>query len=199
MKQAIRKYNKGFTLVELLVVLSIIAILSVIGLTLFNGAQQNARDARRKADVDAIASALESKRQPGAVVYLPVAATDFSSGTIPADNTTAQYCIRLYTDIDTVKTEALPTLTATSWGVPGASTVCPADAAAGTSTIWYPATATAGTGGFQPLAPPAVVPFSDASGNANKKSWKICARLENPSAPAGSGFAAGTYCKFSAQ
>ena len=37
----------GFTLVELLVVVAIIAVLSVIGITIFTGVQKNARDARR--------------------------------------------------------------------------------------------------------------------------------------------------------
>lgn len=51
--------NKGFTLVELLVVISIIAILSVVGITVFSGVQTSARDAKRKADIDAIYTALE--------------------------------------------------------------------------------------------------------------------------------------------
>lgn len=51
--------TKGFTLVELLVVISIIAILSVIGITVFSGVQKNARDAKRISDIKAIANALE--------------------------------------------------------------------------------------------------------------------------------------------
>lgn len=51
---------KGFTLIELLVVISILAILSVIGLTIFSGAQRNARDGKRREDVNAIAKALEA-------------------------------------------------------------------------------------------------------------------------------------------
>ena len=49
----------GFTLVELLIVISIIAVLSVIGVTVFSGVQKSARDAKRRGDIDAIAKALE--------------------------------------------------------------------------------------------------------------------------------------------
>ncbi|MBI4038183.1 prepilin-type N-terminal cleavage/methylation domain-containing protein [Candidatus Daviesbacteria bacterium] len=51
--------SRGFTLIELLVVVSIIAILSVIGITVFSGVQKNARDAKRRGDIDAISKAME--------------------------------------------------------------------------------------------------------------------------------------------
>lgn len=51
--------SSGFTLVELLVVIAIIAVLSMIGLTVFTGVQKSARDAKRKGDIDAIAKAME--------------------------------------------------------------------------------------------------------------------------------------------
>ncbi len=53
------KSARGFTLIELLVVIAIIAILSVIGFTVFTNVQKSARDAKRKADFDAIYKALE--------------------------------------------------------------------------------------------------------------------------------------------
>ena len=75
--------KKGFTLVELLVVVSIIAILSLIGLTIFTNVQKGARDARRKADVDSIVKAYEGKYQPLTGKYPALLATDFSAGKIP--------------------------------------------------------------------------------------------------------------------
>lgn len=54
--------KRGFTLIELLVAISIIAILSLVGLTLFSSAQQQARDGRRRGDLEAIRQALEIYR-----------------------------------------------------------------------------------------------------------------------------------------
>lgn len=51
--------KNGFTLVELLVVITIIAILATIGFTIFTNTQKSARDAKRRADIDAIATAME--------------------------------------------------------------------------------------------------------------------------------------------
>ena len=77
---------RGFTLVELLVVVAIIAVLSVIGITVFTGVQKNARDARRKADIDSIAKALESKYISGATLPYPsLDGTMFGGGLIPLD------------------------------------------------------------------------------------------------------------------
>ena len=52
--------KKGFTLVELLVVITIIGILSSIGLSTFTSAQIKSRDAKRKTQLKQLADAFEA-------------------------------------------------------------------------------------------------------------------------------------------
>lgn len=90
--QKLNKNIKGFTLIELLVVIAIIAILSMVGLTAFNGAQQSARDGRRKGDIDAYSKAFESDFNSNTGIYTAPVAADFSANAFPTDpNTTAVY------------------------------------------------------------------------------------------------------------
>lgn len=56
------KFDKGFTLVELLIVISIIGVLSAILMANFQGVRQRSRDAQRKSDLRQIQSALELYR-----------------------------------------------------------------------------------------------------------------------------------------
>lgn len=51
--------NQGFTLLELLVVISIIGILLAMGSVAFSTAQQKSRDAKRRADIKALRSGFE--------------------------------------------------------------------------------------------------------------------------------------------
>lgn len=53
------KSKNSFTLVELMVVIVVIGILSAIGLVTFTNVQRNARDGKRKADLQTIKMALE--------------------------------------------------------------------------------------------------------------------------------------------
>lgn len=54
-----RRSSKGFTLVELLIVISIIAVITIISFSIYGNAQKHARDGKRRADLDAIRKALE--------------------------------------------------------------------------------------------------------------------------------------------
>lgn len=67
----------GFTLIEILVTISIIGLLTMIGVTNFRVATQRARDGRRQADLEQIRAALELYRADENTY--PV---DISSGTI---------------------------------------------------------------------------------------------------------------------
>jgi prepilin-type N-terminal cleavage/methylation domain-containing protein len=53
-------YRRGFTIVELIIVITIMGILLVLGVVNLRGSQISARDSERKADIEAIAFNLES-------------------------------------------------------------------------------------------------------------------------------------------
>lgn len=80
--------SKGFTLIELMVVVTIIAFLSVIGVVAYGRIQSQARDGRRRADIDAIATAMEANRDPVAGSYKAWTDTSiYANGAVPFDPT----------------------------------------------------------------------------------------------------------------
>lgn len=76
---------KGFTLVELIVAISIVSVLSTIGLVIYTQSHQSARDSKRKTDILEIQKALEqyyaiNKAYPA---NLSGAGSYFQSGSTP--------------------------------------------------------------------------------------------------------------------
>lgn len=79
------KYTpQGFTLIELLIAISILAILSMIGMVGFGTVQKNSRDAKRKADIEAMAAAMEANYVTG-VGYASLSSTWFAGSALPTN------------------------------------------------------------------------------------------------------------------
>ncbi|MCL5073273.1 MAG: type II secretion system GspH family protein [Actinobacteria bacterium] len=88
--------KRGFTLIELLVVITIIAILSMVAVVTYAGVQKQARDSKRKQDIQAMQKALEAHYNDTSCGAVPTSAqpycqiTDttatvlFANGSIPA-------------------------------------------------------------------------------------------------------------------
>lgn len=112
--------KKGFTLIELMVVVAIIGILSLVAISTYNSVQSRTRDGRRRGDIDAILKALEVNRT---TTYQPLANSQFAQGSIPADpsNRTPKYCILASTNYTTPEKP-------TEWSV---TDTCP-------TTLWAP-------------------------------------------------------------
>jgi prepilin-type N-terminal cleavage/methylation domain-containing protein len=70
----------GFSLLELLVVISIIGILVAISTVAFNVAQRSSRDGRRRADIKAMQSAFEQYRADNTAYAACGTMADYDSG-----------------------------------------------------------------------------------------------------------------------
>lgn len=84
----------GFTLIELMVVVAIIAILTAAGILAFTNAQRNARDSRRRADIDAVSKAMEQFYANNSSAYPATASainSYFPAGAAPLDPQGAAY------------------------------------------------------------------------------------------------------------
>lgn len=124
------KHSQGFTLVELLVVVAILAILMMVGAAVFSGTQKSARDAKRRADIEAISKAMEAKYGSTPGRYAVLADEMFASGRVPLDPMTGQatacsgapcdYCSRSAVPAATATTACAATDAKVAVGVPGA-------------------------------------------------------------------------------
>lgn len=82
MNKIINKKN-GFTLIELIVSVTIIAVLTVAGVISYGGASKKSRDSRRMADLEKIRIALELYRQDVGSSYPSSGATNLTSALVP--------------------------------------------------------------------------------------------------------------------
>ncbi len=160
--------NYGFTLIELMVAIAIVAVLATIGITVFTGLQKNGRDTRRAGDINAISKAFEThylalaglcEGQDAANVtdqptYCPLQGSWFTSGIVPVDPLGSKnlYCM---TSNDT-------------------STVIP-DPAPGAA-MWDDCANVSATTTWVQVG--AEVPDWDTDGVAPFTAWKVCARKE---------------------
>ena len=148
--------SKGFTLIELLVTIAIIAIISVVAVALFGNIQADARDGKRRAELESLANALEVNKTGGGGNYNPIVATTMlGGGTFPGASTTATdpqgypYCV------------------------------------AGNATSTPPTAISALTGWATTLTCPAgYTVMSGTQPPATTVSWTLCTRLENKGVPA---------------
>ncbi len=97
MQIRMKKFSQGFTLIELMVVVTLIGILIAAGIIAFTNAQMSARDSKRKADINAISDAMEQYFQTNKAYPLspyPAAIGGlFPSGSIPKDPNGSSYTI----------------------------------------------------------------------------------------------------------
>jgi prepilin-type N-terminal cleavage/methylation domain-containing protein len=146
--------SKGFTLIELLVTIAIIAIISVVAVALFGNIQADARDGKRRAELESLANALEVNKTSGGGNYNPILAAQLAGSTFPGASTTATdpqgypYCV------------------------------------AGNATSTPPTAISALTGWATTLACPAgYTVMSGTQPPATTVSWTLCTRLENKGTP----------------
>lgn len=104
----------GFTLIELVVVMTIIMVITAVGMVSFQGASAKSRDGRRKADLEKIRVALEMVRQVGNTypdasageaiglvpTYLQTWPTDPTTGWNYNYNRTTNYTYTLYARLE---------------------------------------------------------------------------------------------------
>ncbi len=160
---------RGFTMIEIMVAIAIIAILTTIGFSAYTQVQMRGRDARRKEDLRAISNALLLYYQVNK--RYPCAAT--SAG---LHSTSANWLTDTVTVCGNTGTDAFDTRYISALPVDPIGNTQDYSAASDTYTYFYDTPAvTSGSGSECPALP------SGASGNSQY--FTLQAHLENPSDP----------------
>ncbi len=167
-------FEKGFTLVELLVVITIIAIISTVAIVVYGNIQADARDAKRKSELETIATVLEVNKSAAGGNYNPLLASMFGGLVFPGGVTSEAldpqgypYCIAMSSNTFTPAILPANLSGVSGWVNTPGMTDCPA-----TPTGWSKLSGT---------EPP-----------TSTVSWTICTRLENQSTPM-------AYCRTNSQ
>ncbi len=93
-----RKINLGFSLIELLVVISIMGVILALSIFGLQGANQSGRDTKRKADLSAIASSIEAYRSECNTYPLALSSPLVGTGAISSCPITNSYMTVIPTD-----------------------------------------------------------------------------------------------------
>lgn len=163
---------KGFTLVELLIAVTVLAVISLIGIAVLTGLQASARDAKRREDITNIAKSIESNKNYSTGNYLysffKELPREFPSA-IPEDplNNTSNPNIRYCMAVNQI--DATPPDTTSTRNLNWSSQTC-ADLSLTVSYntfIWHE------------------LPQKQTLGSANGhvKSWALCASMEKAATP----------------
>ncbi len=115
------KLNRGFTIVELLIVIVVIAVLAAITIVAYNGIQNQARDSALKSDAQTVATLMEAHKAIHGSYALTATALNNGSGLPTGSGYTtlfhsdgASYCVSLTSTVTTARyfvasTQASPT------------------------------------------------------------------------------------------
>lgn len=88
-----QKQLNGFTIVELLIVITVIGILAAIAIVSYNGIQDRARATSLMSDLDTAAATLELDLKQSGAYPLTVATANSGNGLVASPNNTYQYAV----------------------------------------------------------------------------------------------------------